>query len=206
MGPGTSFYFQHDARLHDGSLLTLFDDAGQPFKEKQSRALTLRLDGSKNTATLVSQFFHTPALRAPAEGNNQLLANGDQLVSWGQAPFITEFDSKGQTVFDMHFNAFNATYRAYRSGWKGYPRTLPAVAARTSRGRTTVWASWNGATALNKWRVLGGSSAKRLKTVGGGAKRSFETSFRLGGREAYVAVQALDSRGKVLSTSKAIKG
>jgi hypothetical protein len=206
MGSKTRFYFQHDARLHDGDTLTVFDDAGKPFKEKQSRALTLKLDGQKNTATLVSQFFHTPALKAPAEGNNQLLANGDQLVSWGQAPFVTEFNSKGQTVFDMHFNGLNATYRAYRAAWNGYPTTLPAVAAKTSRGKTTVWASWNGATSLNKWRVLGGSSAKSLKTVGGGARKSFETSFRLGGSYAYVEVQALDSHGTVLKTSKAIKG
>jgi arylsulfotransferase ASST len=206
MGAGTPFYFQHDARLHDGDILTLFDDAGQPFKEKQSRALTLKLDATKNSATLVSQFFHTPSLKAPAEGNNQLLPNGDQLVSWGQAPFVTEFNSKGQEVFDMHFNALNATYRAYRSAWTGTPTTLPALAAKTGRGRTTVWASWNGATALSKWRVLGGSSAKSLKSVGGGAKRSFETSFKLGGSYAYVAVQALDNHGKVLSTSKAIKG
>ncbi len=205
MGSNTRFYFQHDARLHDGDTLTLFDDAGQPFKEKQSRALTLKLDGKKNTATLVSQFFHTPALKAPAEGNNQLLANGDQLVSWGQAPFITEFNPTGQTVFDMHFKAINATYRAYRSVWNGSPVTLPAVAARTSRGKTTVWASWNGATALSKWRVLGGSSAKSLKTVGGGARKSFEMSFRLGGSYAYVEVQALDLHGNVLKTSKAIK-
>jgi hypothetical protein len=206
MGASTRFYFQHDARLHDGDILTLFDDAGQPFKEKQSRALTLRLDATKNTATLVSQFFHTPPLKAPAEGNNQLLANGDQLVSWGQAPFITEFDPKGREVFDMHFNAFNATYRAYRSAWTGTPTTLPAAAAKTSRGKTTVWASWNGSTALNRWRVLGGSSAKSLKSVGGGAKRSFETSFKLGGSYAYVAVQALDNHGKVLRTSKATRG
>jgi hypothetical protein len=206
MGAGTRFYFQHDARLHDGDILTLFDDAGQPFKEKQSRALTLKLDGRSNSATLVSQFFHTPALKAPAEGNSQLLPNGDQLVSWGQAPFITEFNPKGQEVFDMHFNAVNATYRAYRSAWTGTPTTLPALVAKTSRGKTTVWASWNGSTALSKWRVLGGSSAKRLKSVGGGAKRSFETSFKLGGSYAYVAVQALDNHGKVLRTSKAIKG
>jgi hypothetical protein len=205
MGANTKFYFQHDARIH-GDTITLFDDAGQPFLEKQSRALTLKLDTTKKTATLVSQFFHTPALKAPAEGNVDLLPNGDQLVGWGQAPFITEFNSKGQEVFDAHFNSFNATYRAFRAEWTGTPTTLPAAAAKTSGGKTTVWASWNGSTALSKWRVLGGSSAKSLKSVGGGAKSSFETSFKLGASYAFVEVQALDSHGKVLSTSKAIKG
>jgi hypothetical protein len=206
MGAGTMFYFQHDARLHDGDMLTLFDDAGKPFREKQSRALTLKLDAKHNRASLVSQFFHTPPLKAPAEGNDELLSNGDQLVSWGQAPFVTEFDPQGRVVFDMHFNAINATYRAYRSVWHGTPATLPALAATTSGGRTTVHASWNGSTVLTRWRVLGGASPTRLTTVGGGAKRGFETSFRLGRRQAYVAVQALNSHGTVLKTSKTIRG
>lgn len=70
MGANTPFYFQHDARLHNGDILT-----------------------KSNTATLVSQFFHTPALKAPAEGNTELLGNGDQLVSWGQAPFTVTIES-----------------------------------------------------------------------------------------------------------------
>lgn len=81
-----------------------------------------------------------------------------------------------------------------------------SVATRVSGGKTVVYASWNGSTALTQWRVLGGSAANRLKTAGGGAKRSFETSFRLGGRERYVEVQALDIHGKVLNTSKVAKG
>ena len=105
----------------------------------------------------------------------------------------------------MHFRAFNATYRAYRSVWQGTPATLPALAAKTRGGKTTVWVSWNGSTALSKWRVLGGFSAKSLKSVGGGPKRSFETSFKLGRRYGYVAVQALDDHGKVLRASNTIK-
>jgi hypothetical protein len=206
MGPGTQFYFQHDARIQPNGTLTLFDDAGQPFKEKQSRALTLKLDATKKTATLVAQSFHTPALKSPAEGNTNVLPNGDQFVGWGQAPFITEFNPKGQEVFDAHFNAVNATYRAFKSAWTGSPTTLPALAAKTSGGTTTVWASWNGATSLSRWRVLGGSSATGLKTVGGGARRSFETSFTLGHSYAYVEVQALDSHGTVLKTSRTVRG
>jgi hypothetical protein len=205
MGKNTRFYFQHDARIQKDGNLTLFDDAGQPFKEKQSRALTLKLDTKKNAVSLVAQFFHTPPLKAPAEGNNNILPNGDQIVGWGQAPFFTEFNSKGQEVFDAHFNAFNATYRAYKFAWKGFPTTLPAVAAKTSGGKTTVWATFNGSTSLNRWRVLGGSSATSLKNVGGGARKAFETSFRLGGSYDYVQVQALDNKGHVLKSSKAVK-
>jgi hypothetical protein len=206
MGKNTMFYFQHDARIQSGNTITLFDDAGMPFLEKQSRALTLKLDTTKNTATLVSQFFHTPALKVPAEGNLQRLANGDDLVGWGQTPFFTEFDSKGKVVFDAHFTGPNATYRAYKFAWAGEPTTKPSVATKVSGGKTVVYASWNGSTVVNRWRVLGGSSATKLKTVGGGAKTAFETSFKLGSREGSVEVQALDSHGNVLATSAAVKG
>jgi hypothetical protein len=205
MAANTSFYFQHDARMQSNNEITVFDDAGAPFREKQSRGLTLKLDTTKRSATLAAEVFHRPALLAPAEGNMQRLANGDDLVGWGQANNFTEFNAKGREVFDARFIGGNSSYRAYRYEWTGTPVTLPAVAAKTSRRKTTVYASWNGSTALNKWRVLGGPSATNLKSVAVGSKRSFETSFRLGRSYAYVAVQALDNHGKVLGTSKTIK-
>ncbi len=204
MGARTQFYFQHDARMRAPDTITIFDDGGQPFYEKQSRSLTLRLNTSTKTATLVSRFFHSPPLKAAAEGNVDLLPNGNQLVGWGAAPFVTEFDTKGREVFDAHFNAVNASYRAYRAPWQGAPPYRPAIGTRVSRGRMTVYASWNGFTGGCRWQVLGGPSPTRLKPVGDGAKRAFETSFRLR-RAAYVAVQALDRHGKLLRTSETIK-
>jgi hypothetical protein len=206
MGAGTRFYFQHDARMRSATELTLFDDAGQPFRESQSRGLSLRLDTSKMTASVGMQYTHRPAIKAPAEGNVQQLANGDSLVGWGQGDNLTEFNAKGTTVFDAHFVGPNASYRAYRFAWAGTPTTKPSVATRVSRGKTVVYASWNGASAVAKWRVLGGASTGKLKTVGGGNRRAFETSLTLGGRESYVEVQALDAHGTVLGTSTAVKG
>ena len=61
MGPGTRFYFQHHARPHGASTLSLFDDGGAPPQiEKQSRAILLDLDTSAMTATLRRQFTCTP--------------------------------------------------------------------------------------------------------------------------------------------------
>jgi hypothetical protein len=207
MGPNTSFAFQHDARLLAGGLMTVFDDgAGPPDIHKQSRGLTLRLDTTHMTASLVTQDTHSPSILARFEGSDQLLHNGDSLVGFGSQPWITEFDSHGKEVFDARFVDANQSYRAFRYPWTGTPSTPPSVGTRTSKGTTTVYASWNGSTELNKWRVLGGSSPKSLKSIDVGSKRSFETSFRLGRRYAYVAVQALEKHGKVLGTSKTIKG
>ena len=205
MGPNASFAFQHDARLQANSQITLFDDgAGPPIVHKQSRALTLQLDTTHMTATLVSQDEHRPALLAEFEGNVQLLPNGDEFVGWGQLPNYTEFNARGQVVFDGRFVS-NLTYRAYRFPWTGTPVTLPAVAAKVSGGKTTVYASWNGDTSRTGWKVLAGTSASALKVVATSTTRAFESPIRIGSGAKYVAVQALDVQGRVLATSHTVK-
>lgn len=206
MGKGARFYFQHDARMRSATELTLFDDAGAPFRESQSRGLSLNLDTTHMTASLGMQWVHGPGIKAPAEGNLQRLANGDDLVGWGQGNYFTEFNAKGATVFDARFVGPNASYRAYRFPWAGTPTTRPALATRVSRGKTVVYASWNGATAVTRWQVLGGTSPTSLTPVGGAIKDAFDTSMTLRGREPYVEVQALDDAGNVLGTSGAVKG
>jgi hypothetical protein len=64
-----------------------------------------------------------------------------------------------------------------------------------------VFASWNGATALARWRVLAGKNASQLAPVAEAFKRGFETRIVLPSRPRYVEVQALDERGRVLRTS-----
>lgn len=207
MGPGAQFAFQHDVRLRPGNLVTVFDDgAGPPAVHQQSRAETLRLDYRRRTAVVVGQGQHHPALLAFYEGNDQLLAGGNQLVGWGQQPYLTEFNRRGQTVFDARFVGPNSSYRAYRFAWTGAPATPPAIAARVHHRHTTVYASWNGSTRLARWRVLAGSKPTALKPVATAGRLRFEATIALRRREAYVAVQALDARGKLLSASPTIRG
>lgn len=207
LGPGASFAFQHDVRLRPGNLATLFDDgAGPPAVHPQSRALTLKLDYRHHTANLAAQAEHRPGLLAFFEGNVQAEPGGNELVGWGQQPYLTEFDAHGRTVFDARFVDANSSYRAYRFPWKGTPAAAPALAARRAGGRTTVWASWNGSTDVARWRVLGGASAAHLTALTTVAKSRFETAIPLSGGESYVAVVALDSRGRTLASSKTIRG
>ena len=207
MGANTAFAFQHDARAQaNRSLITIFDDgAGPPVVHRQSRAITLRLDATHHTATLVRQDEHQPQLRAEFEGSSQTLSNGDTFVGWGQQPFMTEFDAGGRTVFDARFADRNFTYRAFRLPWTGTPLDKPSLGTRLSAGKLTVYASWNGATQVSRWRVLGGSRVASLKPVGGAARSSFEVSIRLSRRQTYIAAQALDARGHVLGTSEPVK-
>jgi hypothetical protein len=203
MGKDTEFAFQHDVRMRRNNQLTVFDDgAGPPVVHKQSRALTLKLDTTHMKATLANQDEHRPALSAAYEGNTQLLPNGDDFVGWGQQPYLSEYNERGRLVFDARFVNAISSYRAYRFSWTGTPTQRPGIAARVKGSAVTVYASWNGSTRLNRWRVLGGGSADSLKPVAGSRKQAFETAIRLRHFERYVAVQALDSHGRVLATSK----
>ncbi len=205
MGPGTQFAFQHDVRVHPGNLVTLFDDgAGPPTVHNQSRALLLRIDPVAGTVSLVFVDGHRSGLLAQFEGNDQLLPNGDNMVGWGQQPYFTEYNAFGQTLFDARFVDANSNYRAYRFPWSGTPLTRPAVAARRSGSGETVYASWNGATNVAAWHVLAGASPSSLRTVATVAKYAFESIMAIKPRERYVAVQALNSRGALLASSKTV--
>ncbi len=200
------FAFQHDVRLHADSdpTVTLFDDGGGPPRvHAESRAITVRLDSSGKTATLVSQDQHSPTLAAGFEGNVQALSNGDDFVGWGQQPYFSEYNSKGQMVFDARFVDSNSSYRAYRLPWTGTPTGAPAVAASTSGATTNVYVSWNGATQVASWRVLAGSAANALQAVTTSTKQGFESQISIPA-QPYVAVQALDAAGHTLATSSAV--
>jgi len=205
MGPNASFAFQHDARLQANNLITLFDDgAGPPVVHKQSRGLVLRLDTKHMKATLVAQYEHRPALLSGFEGSMQPQPNGDEFVGWGQQPNFTEFNARGQTVFDARFVGPNLTYRAYRFRWSGTPAKFPVAAARVSGRTTTAYVSWNGATNLAKWRILAGTSAESLHVVATSRMQGFETSTRIPSGKRYLSAQALDAQGRVLATSDTV--
>lgn len=200
------FMFQHDATMLGSDTVSIFDDgAGPPVVHKRSRGLDLQLDFASRTARMILQDEHKPGLLAEYEGSVQRLYNGDNFVGWGQQPFMTEFNAKGRAVFDARFVDDNASYRAYRDMWRGMPRTRPSVASQSRGNRITVYASWNGATQVARWRVLGGPSPTKLAVVATARKAAFETAVQLPHGETYVATQALNSHGTVLGTSKPAK-
>jgi hypothetical protein len=125
-------------------------------------------------------------------------------VGWGQAPYFSEYTPAGALVLDGRFVDSNSSYRAYRFRWNGTPRTSPKVAVSTSGGTTTVYVSWNGATAVEAWRVLAGSSTTGLHAVTTANKQGFETAIAIT-PQRYVAVQALDSSGRTLATSSTVR-
>lgn len=203
MGKGTSTWGQHDAVMQADGTITLFDDgAGPPEVHPQSRGVRESLDMKRRTATLIKEYDHSPSLSANFEGSLQTLPGGDVFLGWGQQPYFSEDRANGQQDFDAHFVSATSSYRAFRFPWSAQPPTLPTLAVSPDpNGSTSLYASWNGATDVSSWRVLGGASPGTLSVLGAGAKRGFETDVAVPSQDAYLAVQALGSNGKVLSTS-----
>lgn len=211
IGSGAAFNFQHDARGHQDGTLTLFDNgafAPPPASpvEQASRPLRLALDATAMTARLVAVYEAPDPRQAFALGDVQQLPDGGVFVGWGTAGAFTEFTPGGRVRFDAKFAPGGMSYRVFRSPWTGRPRTLPDVAVRhVPAGKTTVYASWNGATEVARWRVEAGANARALRPLRTVRRSGFETAIAIPRVAGVVAVSALDRHGAVLATSKHVK-
>jgi len=208
MGPGTKTAWQHDGRVLPDGEITLFDDGSNPPVHAQSRALRIRLDLKKHTATLTKAYTHlAPPLLSASQGNMQTLADGNTVVEYGGAPQISEYAPDGALLLDAHLSYEEISYRGFRFPWSGRPSSPPAVAANLNNTgeQTIVHMSWNGATEVASWRVLAGVHLKALAPRATIAVSGFESSTILPQKYAYAAVQALDSAGRVLGTSPAAR-
>ena len=141
--------------------------------------------------------------RTYSQGSVQELPNRDFMVGWGgDEPWFSEFSGDGQLIYDAHLVPKSLdSYRVYRLLWQGYPDHPPSIAATASGGHTTVYASWNGATELASWRVLGGSGSGRLTPVASHARSGFETAIDVPSASTRFQLQALAADGRVIGTS-----
>jgi hypothetical protein len=203
MGPGTGTAWQHDVRWQPNRTLTLFDNGSAPKIHSQSRQVHLRLDWKRRAASIIDRHVHTPALLSGSQGDSDTLPDGDTFIGWGEQPYITEFSPSGEVVFDARFPAPGQSYRAYRVPWSATPAGPPSIAVRTTApGTNTVYASWNGATAVHSWRVLSGDGAGALAPITDAPRNGFETAISVPAAHAWFAVQALGPGGQVLGTSQ----
>lgn len=207
LGGGTRFYWQHDSEWQPGGLISVFDNGSDPPKEKQSRGLLLDPNTSNHTVTLLKQFTNpTKTLLASSQGNLLNLATGENtsgnwLMGYGGLPNFTEYDPSGHVLLDGTLGKNVQSFRTYIDPWSGQAPGAPSLAVSGS----SVAVSWNGATNVASWQVLGGASATALAPVAKAAKAGFQTTISVPAGSAYVAVQALDSSGAVLATSATVK-
>jgi hypothetical protein len=206
MGPGTETAWQHDGRVLANGEITFFDDGSNPPIHQQSRAVRIALDFKTHEARLVVAYTHAnPPLLAASQGNMQTLANGNTVVGYGGVPAISEYAPDGALLFDGNLPFDMSFYRAFRFPWHGRPLSPPAALASLNNTgeETIVHASWNGATEVAAWRVLAGQRSGSLALQTTIPDGGFESSTTLPTKYAFVAVQALDSAGRVLGTSPA---
>ncbi|HUY30841.1 MAG TPA: arylsulfotransferase family protein [Acidimicrobiales bacterium] len=197
------FAFQHDARAHPGSVITLFDDgAGETQVETRSRGLKLALDTMTMTARFLEEYLPDPTFVASSQGSVQVLPDGNVFVGWGSQPYVSEYRKDATLVFDAMLSDNASSYRAFRFPWTGRPTSPPALAAERAGAATIrAYASWNGATGVERWDVLAGPSASQLEVVGRARRTGFETDMTAHSPGDHVAVQALDASGRVLGRS-----
>jgi hypothetical protein len=136
----------------------------------------------------------------------QDLPNGNVFVGWGSAPYLSEHDRDGALLFEARFPESVESYRAYRSPWVGRPTDRPAVAGEVGpEDRVTLYASWNGATEVDRWEVLAGPAPEDLGSLGHAPRKGFETAISFTTDEPFAAVRAKDRSGRTLGASVAIR-
>jgi hypothetical protein len=204
MGQGARFAWQHDVRHLGNGRVSIFDNGAAPKVHDRSRGLILKLDTGKMEASVIREYPPPVDLLASSQGSFQPLSGDRFLLGWGSERYLSEYDRKGRVLLTMQFPKNVNSYRALRYGWRGRPAERPAIAARRRRGRVIVYASWNGATNVARWRVLAGRKPKRLHHVRSRRWKRFETAVRVlhARKLRYFAVQAIGRRGRILRTSR----
>jgi hypothetical protein len=207
LGKSDRFAYEHDARFQPNNQISLFDDEDTPQVGSESRGLLLKLDTGDHTARTVASYTHPSKLLASSQGNLQMLPDGNVLIGWGAAPYYSVFTHGGKLLYDVRLPGPDESYRTILAPWKGAPASPPQVAAhREADGTTSLYASWNGATRVASWRVLTGKTKSLLVAVGAPVPRTgFETAVATRGGGPYFAVEALDSSGRLLATSAAVR-
>jgi hypothetical protein len=205
-GPGAGFSWQHDVRMPEPGLLTVFDNASSPPEEPQSRALLLNVDTTAMRVTLRRDFTHPAGLLVDNQGSVQLLPDGEVFVGWGAQPYFSQFASGGELLLDGEMPVDDQSYRAFTFSWTGRPPGGPAVVARANPARgSAVYVSWNGATDVATWTVLAGNNRSGLATVGSQPRAGFETVISVDSDGPYFVVTAQDATGRQLGRSAVVK-
>jgi len=204
MGPGTRFAWQHDARLHPGNLLSLFDDGGAPMVQPQSKALLLHLDVKRMQATLHRRYVHHPPAVARALGSTQVLPNGNVLVGWGTSPYFSEHTDGGRVVFDARLPPGGENYRVLRFPWRGQPYYPPVAKARRHAAGHLLHVSWNGATDVAQWQLEYGPTPGEVAPQRAVPRSHFETRIQVPDGAAYARATAMDAKGRPLRSSNVV--
>jgi arylsulfotransferase ASST len=123
---GDIFAWQHDPNALGHGEYTFFDNesaglantgSGALSEFGFSRAVRVRLNERRRTATLVQSYNQPEQLTAPSQGNAQTTARGDVFVGWGSLPYFSEFSRSGALLLNAQLPTGVNSYRAYTFAW-----------------------------------------------------------------------------------------
>src|SRR5262249_54235076 len=111
----------------------------------------------------------------------------------------SEFAPDGTLLLDGQLPIGVRSYRAFVRDWVGHPTGQPKILARANpAGGFVIFASWNGATEIDRWTILAGPNKTRLAPVGSQEWTGFETAIVVNAGGPYFAAVALDKNGNEL--------
>lgn len=197
LGPNATFWYQHDNKFQTSIKsspfqLTIFDNAagGYGDAEPYARGILLEVDTNAMTANLVQEYRATFLDVADSQGSVMPTSTGGYFIGFGQQPYYTEYSASGVLLYDVAFASQNSTtqsYRAYRQAWSAQPLTPPSLVVNG----TQAYVSWNGATDVASWEMLGGNSSASTSSIGNAAKTGFETVLAVPAGTQLFSVAAL---------------
>lgn len=202
LGDGVEFAYQHDVEMPDAATVTLFDNHYEGSRGHMGDGSVptslkwIHLDVAAGRASLVRAQRHPGDLSVGAMGNLQQLPGGNTFSGWGTAEHISEFTAGGEMVFDASLPG--GTYRAFLDEWTGDPVEPPQL---TFAG-DTAHAVWNGATRVNRWRLLSGPESNTMTPRTTVAWSGYDTSIpQIGNSGSYSQLEALAADGAVVGRS-----
>ncbi|CZT51380.1 uncharacterized protein RSE6_12517 [Rhynchosporium secalis] len=218
-GKASNFKWQHHARFRGNNTISLYDNHAKtvfhPLVE-YSRGMLVQFDFNNMTVELLQEYKHPDNILSISQGSMQIMPEtGKVMVGWGNTPAYTEFTADGEVLCDTNFGAaiwymvldfgWVKSYRTFKSKWVGKPKTPPAIEVFAGQ----IFASWNGATEIVKWRLEGATSLKathdEFAIVEEIDKDGFEAVFvRKSWERRFVRVAALDKAGEVLGYTEAV--
>jgi Arylsulfotransferase (ASST)/Cep192 domain 4 len=111
------FSHQHDVkRIANGDIL--FFDNGNLRTPVFSRAVEYRLNEQNFTATLVWQNIPFPYYVTNAMGSARRFPNGNTLIDWVRAGYITEVKPDGTLALKIKYPVEGYSYRVIRDDWQ----------------------------------------------------------------------------------------
>jgi hypothetical protein len=207
MGRAARPAWQHDLRRDPDGRISFFDNGATPKVHSQSRVIVLSLDTATMTAKFVSSFVHPDKpLVVASQGDFQPLPSGNWFVGWGQEPYLSEFTPTGGVMIDAHLPYRYQSYTVFKFPWVGHPSEPPRLEFTPEGSGGVAHMSWNGATGVSQWRVIGGSSMGGLAPLATARSSGFEVNLPVSNPPRYMAAQALGPGEEVLGTSATLVG